>query len=247
MWSQTIGPLHFSSKKAEIFIKNILTHAEALYVRDNNSYESLEHLNVPLENVFKTYDTVFGFSNYEHSTNKANKKLGISIFNGLKKSLRTFDMLSKVLDIYVKKGYDIEFFRMEYSEEEQDSINKIIKGIAEKDKIKIFPFLTTTAEHLKELSTCSLFIGYKTHSVILSLSSFVPLVAIAYHQKTIDFMKDYGLDDYAIDDVNATAANVLELLSKAENNRDDIVKIEKEKSFKLASQLERDLYETIKR
>ena len=79
-----------------------------------------------------------------------------------------------------EKGYAIEFFRMEHSDKEQQDIQTVIDKMKVKADVRTFPFKSSTLEHLQELEKCSMYIGYKTHSVIMSLTTATPLLGICF-------------------------------------------------------------------
>lgn len=201
LWSQTIGPLEFSLDKAKNFFGQVIRKAEKVFIRDENSLNCIKELYGNVDNLVKTYDSVFGYGSLDFANvAEREKKVGVSIFDGLKKAFKTYDVIAKALDQYASDGYIIEFFRMEHNDQELNSINQIVSQMKHNDNIIIHPFMTSTEAHLKEVASCQCFIGYKTHSVIMALTTATPLIAIAYHQKTVDFMNDFGLGDYAIPD-----------------------------------------------
>ncbi len=246
LWSQTIGPLKFTSKKAKSFIENIIKKAEKVFVRDENSVRCIEQIYGDVGNVAKTYDSVFGYGtmNFPDVADRE-KKVGLAIFDGLKKAFKTFDVIAGMLDRYASNGYLIEFFRMEHSDYEQESINQIISLMKQRAKIKIHPFMTTTKEHLKEVASCRCFIGYKTHSVIMALTTATPLIAIAYHKKTEDFMRDFGLEDYAISDEELDYYRAEECMVSLDANIEQIQEQQKNIAKRIAQQIKNDLHEMV--
>ncbi|MBE6413519.1 MAG: polysaccharide pyruvyl transferase family protein [Verrucomicrobiaceae bacterium] len=239
LWSQTIGPIQFDNAKAKAFFYEVLRKAEAIYVRDANSIECIHNIFPNLKNIKKSYDSVFGFGGLNYlSYQKRDKKIGISIFNGLPKAFRLFPDIAKLLDLFADKGYSIEFFRMEHNDKELDDINSIVSQMSNKNAlIKIFPFQTSTIDHLNEVATCRFFIGYKTHSVIMALSTSTPLLAICYHQKTYDFMQDYGMEMYAVDDEKFDLKKTLTIIELLIQNKDDVYKAINLKSKKIADRV----------
>ncbi len=242
LWSQTIGPLDFVSQKAKLFFEKIIKNAEKVFLRDKNSFECIEKNYGHMPNLQKTYDSVFGFgmSDYLAYENR-DKKIGVSIFHGLKKAFATSKVIAELLDSFVIEGYSVEFFRMEYDNSELDFINTTISLMKTNGDIKIFPFLSSTKEHLEEIASCSFFIGYKTHSVIMSLTTATPLLAIAYHEKTIDFMRDFGMEQFAIsdEDTNLTekAFNIIATLKRTAGEQNTV---QKEISVRLAECVSQD-------
>ena len=246
LWSQTIGPLKFTSKKAKNFIENIIRNAEKVFVRDENSVKCIEQIYGDVGNVAKTYDSVFGYGSIDFpDVADREKKVGLAIFDGLKKAFKTYDVIAGMLDRFASEGYSIEFFRMEHSDYEQGNIDQIISHMKQSTEIKIHPFMTTTEEHLKEVASCRCFIGYKTHSVIMALATATPLIAIAYHKKTEDFMNDFGLGDYAISDEALDYDRAEQCMVSLDANIEQIHKQQKNVAKRIAQQIKNDLHEMI--
>lgn len=244
LWSQTIGPLSFTDDRVREFFAGIIGRASRVYIRDNNSSECVKELmgTVP-KNVYVSYDSVFGFGceNFTPFEERENK-VGISIFNGLRKAFDTFGAIAEMLDFFAGRGVEIEFFRMEHNESELEDINKVINLMKNKTaKITVYPFNTTTAEHLRHMSRCKYYIGYKTHSVIMSLTTATPLIGICYHRKTRDFMEDYGLGEYAVDDDGLTGQKAVALAARVMENAEGIHRKMQKRSREIAEQLENDL------
>lgn len=242
LWSQTIGPLEFSSNKAKNFIENIIKNAEKVFIRDENSLSCIKSVYGNFDNLVKTYDSVFGYGDIEvREVLEREKKVGISIFNGLKKAFKTYDVIAQMLDLFALDGYTIEFFRMEHDNYEQDNIKHIVSLMKQKADIKIYPFLSKTQDHLKEVASCRCFIGYKTHSIIMALTTATPLIAIAYHKKSADFMKDFGLEEYVVSDEELSVENSNRLVRKLNENLQEIQLKEKKVAQLMAKQLKSDL------
>lgn len=247
LWSQTIGPLSFDNQKIKEFFAGVIRKADAVFIRDNNSRKCLQELvGDQQDNIYKSYDSVFGFGKDEFVPyEKRENKVGISIFNGLKKAFDTYPAIAGLLDFFAQKGNSIEFFRMENDDKELTDIQTIISMMKTKPEIKVFPFKTTTKEHMQELSTCKYYIGYKTHSVIMSLTTATPLLGICYHKKTNDFMKDYRLEEYAIDDEEMTLERGVALAEKIIESADHINEIMTEKSRAIATSIADDFKEVL--
>lgn len=246
LWSQTIGPLSFSSDKAKAFIGNIIRKAEKVFIRDENSVRCVEQIYGKSDNLVRTYDSVFGFGHMDFpDVSDREKKVGISIFDGLKKAFKTYETIAQMLDWYAKNGYAIEFFRMEYNDFELDNIHKVISLMKQKAEINIHPFLTTTQEHLKNVAFCKCFIGYKTHSVIMALTTATPLIAIAYHEKTVDFMNDFGLSEYVVLDDELDSEIAEKCMFSMSNNIEHIQQKQRNVARRMADKLLNDLCEMV--
>lgn len=247
LWSQTIGPLSFDNQKIKEFFADVIKKADAVFIRDDNSKKCLQELvGDQQDNIYKSYDSVFGFGKDEYVPyEKRENKVGISIFNGLKKAFDTYPAIAGMLDFFAAQGNSIEFFRMENDDKEMADIQSVISMMKTKPEIKVYPFDTTTKEHLQEMSTCKYYIGYKTHSVIMALTTATPLIAICYHEKTRDFMKDYGIAEYAIDDEELTLERGVALAEIIIESADHINEIMAEKSRAMATSIADDFKEVL--
>jgi polysaccharide pyruvyl transferase WcaK-like protein len=77
--------------------------------------------------------------------------------------------------------------------------NKIITDVGPQNvKIRNFEYENLSA--LKDdISTCNVFVGTRFHSVLLAVQAGVPTIGLSYEQKTVNFMNDAGIGDYALD------------------------------------------------
>jgi len=73
-----------------------------------------------------------------------------------------------------------------------------------------------------------------------------PLLAIAYHKKTEDFMVQFGLDKYCITDAQNSAEKLIELFDEMNNNLDSINQKEQEVGSKMCMQVREDFARMIK-
>lgn len=246
LWSQTIGPLSFTDDLYKNYFVNLIDNANLCFIRDKNSAECIKSIGCNGENIRITYDSVFGFGiNEFEDYKKRQNKVGISIFNGLKKAYDTFFEIAGILDWFAEKGYAIEFFRMEYDGGELNDIEKIISLMKNKAEISVFDFKTNTKEHLAELSTCKYYIGYKTHSVIMSLTTATPLLGICYHKKTRDFMEEFGLSEFSIDDTSLTKEKGIAIAEKLCLESSDLHIKMKKKSKIIAEKIDSDFEEVL--
>ena len=102
-----------------------------------------------------------------------------------------------------------------------------------------------TIDHLKQVAECQLFIGHKTHSIIFALLTATPLIAIAYHIKSLDFMKQFGLEEYGLDESEVSAEKLISLYEQIHVDMDRVHNIETEKSDILSRQVTQGFAELI--
>lgn len=205
LWSQTIGPLDFDKKKNKKFIYRLLKAAERVYIRDDNSDDVVRNQFPDLHNIYHSYDSVFGIKTLMHEEMREpspDNAVGISIFYSNYKTNDEIENYEQVMSSICRKvaeyGYSIRFFPMETNEKEIQIIERIIKLSGTFDRSEIIDTNTSTIEQLASMDKCRFYIGHKTHSVIISLMLGIPLIALCYHEKTYDFMKLFGVQEYAI-------------------------------------------------
>ena len=90
-----------------------------------------------------------------------------------------------------------------------------------------------------------MFVGHKTHSVVFSLVAATPLLAIAYHQKTTDFMAQYGLSDFCIDEEEITEQRLVEIFDRMQPQLEDISQKQMKHSQERCQQVINDFSEMI--
>jgi len=211
LWSQTIGPLDFSNKKNERFVETLLQRIESIYAREKTSADLAISMGVKADNVKTTFETVLSLNDLAISYKPVSKRenlVGISIYSTVSRSdteeNNYVNILSHFADFCVKsKNCEVIFIPMELKNSGPDDrwlIRRIIDRAEYKDRCSLVDRDLSTEDHFNMIQECRYFVGHKTHSVIFALAAGTPLVALAYHSKTIEFMSQYGLSDYVISD-----------------------------------------------
>lgn len=210
LFSQSFGPFEFHKKRNKEYIRKLLNNCKTLFIREKFSIDYLKNINVKQDHFEFVAETVTSlnqlFSNYTLPSSRE-KKVGVSIYSTKKrteKELETYiSSLSQFCNYIIELNYKVVFFPMELKGTEPDDrkmINEIVSKIYNKSMYKVFDQDMETEEHIKEVAKCSSFIGHKTHSVVFALTSGTPLIAIEYHPKTKDFMTQFGVEKYSIED-----------------------------------------------
>lgn len=216
LWSQTIGPLVFSDSKNMKCISLVISSALSVYLRDEASFDELDLLELNRCNAIRTYDSVFGMYDIVNTMppSKREKILGISVFTGLPRSAEqiksyvdAFVIIIRVLD---SEGFRVRFFPMELSGDDLSVISAIqdVCDIGEKSEV-VDPGIPVE-EHMRMVSECRFYIGHKTHSIVFSLATCTPVIAIAYHKKSLEFMMDFGLEEYVVQDKDLSGSALVE-------------------------------------
>lgn len=251
-FSQTFGPFDFHNSRNLLLTRDILSHSK-LYPREKDSHKMLLKFQVPEENITMTYETVLSlsreFSEYILPTLRS-KSVGISIYAT---QLYTYTVeaennylqgISTLCNYVIGLGYDVKFFPMELKgiPDDRPYIQRIIEQVKCPEKCYVYDNDLETADHLREVSKCQLFVGHKTHSTIFALATGTPLLAIAYHPKTIEFMRQFDMEQFVLDDKVMTGDKLISMFDELSSHLDEVgkVAITKSKVFSevILSQLE---------
>jgi polysaccharide pyruvyl transferase WcaK-like protein len=222
--------------------------------RENQALHELESFMCGIEHskIIPTYESVLTLSNrIEYKTiQHRDNAIGISIYSTqlhTKKKEEIESYLSTIASFCnqaINDGYSIRFFPMELKGSEPDDrpyIKRIISAITEKSKCFMYDNDMETLQHLQEVSKCKIFLGHKTHSTIFALATGTPLIALAYHPKTIEFLKQFGLSANALDDSKLTSEALISIYRNISSNLELISRSEYSKSLELSDRIDADL------
>jgi polysaccharide pyruvyl transferase WcaK-like protein len=223
LWAQSIGPFHYVDPRDIEIVRTILTKARTVVLREPNSRKVLLELGVADTNVIESYDSVFGLNDVIADyvpPSKRENAAGISIYSGKRLSPQDYDKyvgsLAALVDHFSRSGLKVWFFPMELKGSISDD-RHVIADIVHRSRISGDQYIIEpdmdTLSHMQHVARCKIFVGHKTHSVIFSLTTGTPILAIAYHPKTVGFMKQYDLSEFCVDDTRLTEQV---LLSKAD-------------------------------
>ena len=208
-FSQTFGPFDFYNNRNLQLTRDILSNSQ-LYPREQDSHEMLSKFQIPEENITMTYETVLSLSREitEYTIPSSREKsVGIAIYCTQKRTPEVEEnylfSISSLCNHVISQGYDVKFFPMELKgtgPDDRPYIQRIIERIECPEKCHIYDKDMETADHIREVGKCQVFVGHKTHSTIFALATGTPLLAIAYHPKTIEFMRQFGMEEFVVDD-----------------------------------------------
>ena len=249
LWSQTIGPMKFANKCNSELVKEALHGAESIYVRDDPSWAEVIRMGVPAERISQTPDSVFALNNIfpEYTKPSARGKMvGISVYHVMKRTPEAqrnyINSLAILVDHIVELGYTPYFLPMEAKGFKDDRhLIAMIRATAKYgDKCIVQDEDLEPREHIVRVSECRLFVGHKTHSVIMALTVGTPLVAISYHSKFEEIMKHYGQSDYCISDTVITGEALIRLFAAVDADCDRLGECIFETSRQLAQKVQCD-------
>ena len=176
---------------------------------------------------------------------KRQNTVGISVYTGRSNREIQYEpyiqALAALVRFVVEDGYKVAFFPMHLNDRnEHKYFTDIINRAKCEDSCSIIDSNIDTLEHLKKLAECKLFIGHKTHSIIFALVTATPLIAIAYHVKTLDFMRQFGLEEYGVPESEITPQRLQGLYERISKNLDSVHEIEKIKNKEMCDKVEHD-------
>ena len=231
-FSQSFGHFEFHNPRNKQLTIKILTNCKMLLPREPKATEELKAIGVPADRIKETYESVITLNRliteYVRPT-KREKRVGIAIY-------ATQVREKSVQDNYIKtfvdacahiiaQGNKVVFFPMELKgtgPDDRSLIKKITDKVNNPVMCHIYDEDMTTDHHIREVAKCQLFIGHKTHSTIFSMATGTPLVGIAYHVKTREFMRQFGCEEYCIDDSNLTSTNLISIFNVLCQNLDKV-------------------------
>jgi polysaccharide pyruvyl transferase WcaK-like protein len=248
LWSQSIGPFDFRSAKSKLMVQKILSVAEQIFIRDEASADQIREMGVSLERVSRTFESVFGLCDVVKSRARPSERspvMGVAVYvyvraNRLKEHENYIRCFAPLIDHAIEAGYKVRFFPMELGGTDRACIEVVINSAGKKENCEILEGFPGTSEHLDAVARCRMFVGHKTHSQVFSLVAATPLLAVAYHKKTEDFMAQFGLEKYCVDDAQISAEKLIEMFDEINNNLDAVSRKQQEVGSKFCAQVKRD-------
>jgi colanic acid/amylovoran biosynthesis protein len=233
--TQSIGP--FATKFQEWIIKVVLNKTQLILVREDYTLATLKKIGVNANLVIRTIDAGFLFTSDKEiqlsdfienaEILKSKTLVGITVRKWLDKEGQ--DNFEKEVALFIDmitKGRDVNVLLIPqvtstvHNDDDRDVANRIFTLVANKQCVMN---CTISYNHyeLKKLYDCLDFIvGTRFHSVIFSLTSYVPALAIEYEYKTGGIMKDLGLSKWVIPIEQVAADNLYEKFMQLLSERD---------------------------
>jgi len=253
--SQTIGPFNTSNNKKINLISYILTNCKHIAIRDNNSLNFINQFNIDKTKISIIPDMVYGLYNLLNESSKPifPKSIGVALYgnypgeegkNKVKKYINHLVSFFNILDT----EFQVNLIPMEVKGTDSDDrvlMDYIIENTSKNLKIQILEDDGDIINTIKNFKQNELIIAFKTHSVLFSLLQSIPVIAVAYHQKSIDFMEMYGLKDYSFWDKEINKDILMNKFLDAYNNRKEISIIEYSNSLKQYSKLNEFIHQMI--
>lgn len=210
-YAQTVGPFEGLAGRVERFLSNrVLRHCERVTLREKYS---LGEYNA--ENCEVTAETVFMNNIPIQSCIKAEKYIdledidlvvGVTIHHLYYKHFFTRNeyvrrMANIFNDLLARYNCAILIIPMEnrsFDDGDRTIAKEMINMVGNKERIKVVDDDLTPMETACFIADLDVLIGTKTHSVVYGLTVAVPTLSISYQRKSTEFMRMFGMEQYAI-------------------------------------------------
>lgn len=186
-----VGP--FISNTTENTVKKEIQIADLIVTRDQTSYNYCKSINN--KKVLWTKDILWTIGNAYKNESKA-FNLGITLFYSdttEEGKFKTVNFWKNLIDNWIKKNKrNVALFAFSVGEQNDHGLcDQIVNLSKYPENITIISHKSSNPEQfLKSISSCERMIGIRFHGVVLSISCNVPVIPIAYNNKTEQLCKD---------------------------------------------------------
>ncbi|OPZ82933.1 MAG: colanic acid biosynthesis protein [bacterium ADurb.Bin429] len=256
-WSQSFGPFDFQTEENKAFVTRVMNRAACLYTRDHASVDRLQALGVEPSQIRPTLESVIALSDVLENTLPPSERppvLGIAVYAVKRRTPEEYrhyiNSLATLVDAAGAAGYTTRFFPMAIrgtAADDRPLIRDIIAASHQQNRCVLIDEDLPTVTHLAEVAQCRMFAGHKTHSVIFALTTATPLIALAYHVKTVDFMRQYALADYAIPDEELTGDALTNLFTRLDQHLDAVSRQQQQQTREFSDVIHRDFSQMLTR
>lgn len=225
IYPQSVGP--FGSRLQELIVRYCLKSVNLIFVREDISFALLKQLGLN-RNLVRSIDSGFAFQSNSNidlrsSVGILNDRpvVGVTVRSWLKKEAQFLYEKSVAVfltDIAERYGVNIVFIPQVTAVHHNDDDREVSKRIYElmKKKDGVFVMNEVYNHHIIKsiYSQVDYIVGTRFHSVIFSLTSGVPAIAIEYEHKTSGIMHDLNLDEWVVKIEDVTAEKLSALFDK---------------------------------
>jgi len=234
IWAASIGP--FYNKRLEKKWAGQLRKVDLITVRENKSLEYLKSIGVR-ENVRLVADPAFllpaqadGVVSLDSLKSKRIVGIGMSAIvsrYGLSqdKYIAAFVAFGKALlaEGNTKLVLIPHVFQKEKQNDDELACQQLASRLPNKDLVTLIGSKYNACQTKHLIAQCDYFIGARTHSIIASLSSYVPTISIGYSQKAYGINMDiFGNTDYVLHISDLNEKSLMQKFRVISNKRYEI-------------------------
>ena len=242
IYAQTIGPFKgaFAGIAKNLTLKAI-KFCDVVTVREKDSlkYNIDNKMIATAESVFatKTSNDSISIAKSEFDCEDEQTLIGITIhhiyysqfYSREEYVSKMGNILNKIIEKYKCK---ILFIPMETlrvgNTGDRKMIDSISEKISDKNSISVVDGDLSSSETERVIASTDIFIGTKTHSVVYSLKNIIPTIAIAYQEKTNQFMASLGVRENSIDLETLEVSDFLAIFDRVFHDKEKYSEIESE-------------------
>lgn len=252
-FSQSFGQFNFYNERNKKLTQRILSKS-FLMPREEESHRELRNFLGQDIKMAPTYESVLSLSRVLQylPISHRDDAVGIAIYCTQARSIEQKETYQKsIADLCnhaISKGYKVRFFPMEMKgslPDDRPFIQEIVSHVTHPEQCYVYDKDMETLAHIQEVSRCKVFVGHKTHSTIFALASGTPLIAIAYHPKTEEFLHQFGMSENVIDDKHLTTSWLCERFDDMMEKLDVYSQQQYAQSVSMTQQIEKDLKSVI--
>ena len=240
--AQSIGPFKLTRGLARFILKRV----SLITVREAISFEYLQELGIPQENVIQTADLAFMLEPAADQTvNEIATKeglettelplLGVSLSNLVSTHYKKrntmapesgfYDVMAATLD-EIAKQHKLQVVFIPHVTGPRPASDDRILAMELQQRMES-PAIVIQGDYTPDIlkgliRRCSFYFGARMHANIAALSSGIPTLAIAYSHKTAGIMQLLGQNDYVCDIGSLNATELPSLFSRLVNNQTSI-------------------------
>ncbi len=237
--AQTIGPFSGRFRIPDLMMTRfVLKHAAYTSFRDEGTFETLKKHGIHTDKAAATNEIVFLFP--EPSVRRRGEAdrpvVGVTIHHiyykrWMSKERYLAEMADLIGRITGELGGRVRLISMEDNTTgrgDMPFIRELVAALGGTDEVEIVDTSMDPRELLAVVADLDMLVATKTHSVVYGLRMKVPTLAIAYDQKTHDFMGRFGQSRYsiALDGLTAEGAfaRLQELAGRRQRVREELVR-----------------------
>lgn len=260
IYGQTLGPFHgFKGFFEEFWFKRLLKRVDVVTVRDQLSYDTYTHF---CSNLYKTAEIVFALNSQKLSSDVAlflsnvrenrRKVFMVTIhhlyYRYFFRRNEYVTLMANCLRETVLK-YDLSLVMIPMEDAMRDGGDrKMIHEILDKanlpeDHVFVPEMEISPEETASLIAEADYFTGTKTHSVVYGLKGAVPMIGLAYQNKTREFMRMFDNEKFVIDLKKLTLGEFRRLFDLLVENADEVqTKLQKKRNEIVALALKNNEY-----
>lgn len=199
LYGQGIGPLH--RKWVCRLLSFVLSHVDAITVRDQKSNDFLQRLGVSAP-VYTTADSVLSLPKVDIDKGKdilrragvpeEKQVVGISVRSWLGEEKWISEFHDYIERVSRDPNIAVVFIPMQYPEDQKIG-DAVCRGLSKKN-IYFLESSYNAPELMSIIGSLDLLVGMRLHALIFAALMHVPLLGISYDPKIDNFLSDIGTD-----------------------------------------------------